>query len=76
MSLTAALVLLLAPQQPALPTAGDLASWREHMRPAPEEVAFQEIDWIDDFALGVRASEREGKPLLFWAMNGHPLGCT
>ena len=25
---------------------------------------------------GVLAAEDAGMPLLFWAMNGHPLGCT
>ena len=70
----AALPLLLAPSDEL--RLDDLDAWREHLRPAREELAYEEIDWISDFALGVRASEEQQKPLLFWAMNGHPLGCT
>ncbi|MEQ8764002.1 MAG: hypothetical protein RL885_08745 [Planctomycetota bacterium] len=54
----------------------DLARWRSHVRPTAKELAFEQIDWIPEFAAGVRESERLGKPMLFWAMNGHPLGCT
>lgn len=49
-----------------------LDAWRTHVRPSSEE----SIPWIPTFAEGIRASAAEGKPLLFWAMNGHPLGCT
>ena len=52
------------------------ARWREHVRPRGEEVSFEQIDWIPDFAGGIRASSEQQRPLLFWAMNGHPLGCT
>ena len=70
-----ALLLAAVQELPEL-RAADLAAWRAHVRPAAAEIAFEEIEWMDDFALGIRASEREQKPLLFWAMNGHPLGCT
>ena len=53
----------------------DLPRWREHVVPSAEERAYEAIPWIPDFAAGLRASEAEGMPLLFWAMNGHPLGC-
>ena len=56
--------------------AEDLPRWREHLRPSDEDVAFERIPWIADFAEGVRRADAEGRPLLFWAMNGHPLGCT
>ena len=56
--------------------AGDLGRWREHLRPTSDELAFEEIPWIASFAEGLRRAERDGRPLLFWAMNGHPLGCT
>ena len=56
--------------------AADLPRWREHLRPSGDELAFERIPWIADFAEGVRRADAEGRPLLFWAMNGHPLGCT
>ena len=55
---------------------GDLDAWGRWIRPREQEAAFEEIDWIADFAGGLRAAQSEQKPLLFWAMNGHPLGCT
>ena len=68
---TAAHALVL----PALRDA-DLARWSTWIQPARAELAFEEIPWIAGFAEGLRTAERAGRPLLFWAMNGHPLGCT
>ncbi len=91
MVITALLPLLLAAaQEPAAedPAAiarriplpelrvDELDRWREHLQPRAKELAFEEIPWLSDFAAGLKASEAQGKPLLFWAMNGHPLGCT
>ena len=58
------------------PARGELAAWRDHIRPDAEELGFMELDWIQDMATGLRTASREGKPLLLWLMNGHPLGCT
>ena len=54
----------------------DLERWRDHVRPTSEELAFEAIAWIPNFAEGLRQADAQGKPLLLWAMNGHPLGCT
>ena len=54
----------------------ELDRWREHVKPTGSELAFEEIAWLPDFAAGVRRSAEEQRPLLFWAMNGHPLACT
>lgn len=56
--------------------AEDLPRWRDHIRLAPAERAFDRIDWIPTFHQGIRAADARQRPLLFWAMNGHPLGCT
>ena len=53
-----------------------LERWLEHVQPNDGELATDSIDWIPEFAEGIRESARQGRPLLFWAMNGHPLGCT
>ena len=65
-------------QRIALPKLerAELALWREHVRPSTEELGYEAIPWGSEFAEGVKRSSEEGKPLLFWAMNGHPLGCT
>jgi len=54
----------------------DLAAWRAHLLPTEEELAYERIPWIPSFAEGLARASQEGRPLLFWAMNGHPLGCT
>ena len=50
--------------------------WRDHLAPAPDELRWESIPWHPTFAEGLLAADSAGKPLLFWAMNGHPLGCT
>ena len=57
-------------------SAESLGAWRAHIRPRGDEAAYEEIPWISTFPEGVRTAAAEGKPLLLWAMNGHPLGCT
>jgi len=60
----------------ALPSSEELelAPWRAHLLPAAGEL--ERIPWVPSFAEGVLRSAREQRPLLFWAMNGHPLACT
>ena len=53
-----------------------LERWRERVRPGAEELRFEAVDWAPSFAAGLQRAAQEGKPLLLWAMNGHPLGCT
>ena len=60
---------------PELRTA-DLRPWSEHLSPSADELAWREIPWLSTFIDGVLAADEAEKPLLFWAMNGHPLGCT
>ena len=61
--------------QPGLRTV-DLPRWRKHLRPSPAERTPDSIDWIAEFGAGMLRADADGKPLLFWAMNGHPLACT
>lgn len=64
----------------ALPLPGlrlaDLDRWRTHVVPTEAETRYAGIDWIPSFSEGLVAASRRGRPLLLWAMNGHPLGCT
>ncbi len=50
--------------------------WRDYVLPAPDELLWLEIPWRPTFWRGVRAAHEQRKPILLWAMNGHPLGCT
>lgn len=65
-----------------LPPTPDPLTEREWSRlvdwltPPEEELEWLEIGWAPTLAEGVRRAAQEGRPLLLWAMNGHPLGCT
>lgn len=49
---------------------------RAYLLPKKEEIRWQQIDWRPAFWQGVIEAQKQEKPLLVWAMNGHPLGCT
>ena len=51
-------------------------AWRSHVWPSEKELAWEEIPWLPNFRDGVLEADAQGKPLLTWVMNGHPLGCT
>ena len=50
--------------------------WKDFIKPTKQELAWAEIPWRSTFYQGLIDADREEKPLLLWAMNGHPLGCT
>jgi len=50
--------------------------WRDDIRPSAEELEYLEIPWRSSFAEAVNEARETGRPILLWAMNGHPLGCT
>jgi hypothetical protein len=52
------------------------AKWRDHVRPRAEEVNWQEVPWRATLWDAVVEAQRQDKPILLWAMNGHPLACT
>ncbi len=56
--------------------AETLPAWREYILPSGDDLAYASIPWHVTFGEGMDAARAEGKPLLMWAMNGHPLGCT
>lgn len=54
----------------------EFARWRDFIRPKPEERRWQEIPWQNSLWAAAREAQRQDKPVLLWAMNGHPLACT
>lgn len=52
------------------------ARWRDYILPAPDELHWREIPWRTSFGQAVSEAHERDKPILLWAMNGHPLGCT
>jgi hypothetical protein len=72
----AAALCIAGPQQPPVPTAGDHERWARAIEPDEQELSYQRIAWRNAFGPAVREARALGRPILLWAMNGHPLGCT
>lgn len=52
------------------------AEWRDRIRPKAVEQSYETVNWFATFWDAVVAAQKEEKPILLWAMNGHPLACT
>ena len=44
--------------------------------PKPHEEKWLSIPWRLNLSQARIDSQKEGKPLFMWIMNGHPMGCT
>jgi hypothetical protein len=73
---TLAVALAAPPGPPAELNDKTFASWRDRIRPKAAERCFETVRWLPTFWDGVMAAQKEDKPILLWAMNGHPLACT
>ena len=72
------LVVALAGTEAAPPELNDqtFAAWRDRIRPQAAERCFETVHWLPTFWDGVMTAQKEDRPILLWAMNGHPLACT
>ena len=48
-------------------------TWRDHVLPRDWELKYQKIGWRTSFWDAVVEANEKDKPILMWAMNGHPL---
>ncbi len=69
-----AILLLLALGQDL--TDETYEKWRDHILPKADELQWRKIPWQPTFWDAVVLAQKEDKPILLWAMNGHPLACT
>lgn len=46
------------------------------IRPKQSEEKWTQIPWRTSLWEARQLAAREGKPILLWEMDGHPLGCT
>lgn len=58
------------------PDETSFEAWRDVIRAAPGELEWQDLPWETSYHAGLVAAAEGEKPLLLWAMNGHPMGCT
>jgi hypothetical protein len=75
------LLLASAPQDPPpvaapAPTRQNLARWMDWIEPDATEAGYRAVAFRARFWPAVEEARALGRPILFWAMNGHPLGCT
>ena len=46
------------------------------IKPQGAEQKWEQIPWLTSLWEARQKAAREGKPILLWEMDGHPLGCT
>ncbi len=46
------------------------------IKPGQGEDRWATIPWLTDIWQARQLAARQGKPILLWEMDGHPLGCT
>ena len=46
------------------------------IKPQTAEQKWTQIRWLADLWEARRQAAAQGKPILLWEMDGHPLGCT
>ena len=44
--------------------------------PSRDAERWMEIPWETNLSAARKKAQEQGKPLLMWVMDGHPLGCT
>ena len=54
----------------------EFAALHAAVAPQGENERWAEIPWQTDLQAARRKAADEGKPLIMWIMDGHPLGCT
>ena len=56
-------------------SADEFTSALTAIRPAPGEDRYDQIPWLTSLWEAREKAAKEGKPILLWEMDGHPLGC-
>jgi hypothetical protein len=62
------------PVEPIRPD--QLAPLKALIKPSKDENRWATIPWLHDLWQARQLAARQGKPILLWEMDGHPLGCT
>jgi hypothetical protein len=75
-SLLGTLVLAAAAVPPPELSDQTYATWRDRIRPTAAERCFETVPWRTALWDAVVEAQSRDKPILLWAMNGHPLACT
>jgi hypothetical protein len=61
----------------AEPISGDdFTQLRSLVKPDASEEKWMQVPWLSSLWEARKRAAAEGKPILLWEMDGHPLGCT
>jgi hypothetical protein len=74
--LLAAAVLATTPASAQELTQKTFDTWYKYIIPKESELTWRKIGWRPTLGEAWIEAQKQDKPILFWAMNGHPLGCT
>jgi hypothetical protein len=70
-----AVAVLRADPPPAALTDAEAAAVLQTVRPAEGEDLYAQVPWLTSLWEARQKAAAEGKPILLWEMDGHPLGC-
>lgn len=56
--------------------SGNLDHWTGFIRPSVEELGWRGVRWHRSLSEAAEEAQELGRPILLWAMNGHPSGET
>jgi hypothetical protein len=56
--------------------AGQFKALHALIKPTSGEDKWTQIPWLTSLWEARKRAAAEGKPILLWEMDGHPLGCT
>jgi hypothetical protein len=56
--------------------ADEFAELHALIKPGKDEDKWAAIPWMTDLWQARQLAAKQGKPILLWEMDGHPLGCT
>ena len=79
--LTAAMILAVsapagAQDEPPVLDDKNLKTWLEFILPSAEETRWEKLGWRPELGAAVQEAKALQRPILLWAMNGHPCGLT
>jgi hypothetical protein len=63
---------------PFVPTLSDdtIRKWVDYIRPSDADNKWERLEWRTELGAAIQEAQALQRPILLWAMNGHPLGCT
>jgi hypothetical protein len=51
-------------------------SWVDFIRAQPDELKWEKLGWRTELGAAAQEAKALQRPILLWAMNGHPCGLT